>query len=264
MEKEITIKTKKPKPNLVIVHSFPTNSFILKGFYDFLRDYFTVYPIDLPGFVKMIAPLKKIELESYALYVKKEIKKLKLESYWIAGVSFGFVVVNLVKDKKHCKGILAIEPYLGTASLNLSTRQKILFVIMISVLRFFNIFYRAWHSPFFQGKFLFGSSANINEKIKKYLNEIDARTFFEMARILLVNKKHGCSLGNCPYILVINKHDGSVLADKIIYKFRTEAPNLSIIHTTAAHFPKDMSKEYFRKNIKKSEIKKMIEFMEVA
>jgi pimeloyl-ACP methyl ester carboxylesterase len=253
---------KKPKQNLVIVHSFPTNSLILKGFYDFLRDYFAVYPIDLPGFIRGTKPLKNIELENYAQYVKKEIKKLKLESYWIAGVSFGFVVVNLVKDKKHCKGILAIEPYLGTASLNLSISQKMLFVMMISVLRFFNIFYRAWHSEFFQGKFLFGSSANINEKIKKYLNEIDARTFFETAKILLVNKNHGCFLKSCPYVLVINKHDGSVLADRIIRKFKAEAPNLSIIHTTAAHFPKDMSKAYFRKNIQKGEIKKMLEFME--
>jgi pimeloyl-ACP methyl ester carboxylesterase len=252
---------KKLKQNLVIVHSFPTNSLILKGFYDFLRDYFNVYPIDLPGFIKEIKPMKTIELENYAQYVKKEIKKLKLESYWIAGVSFGFVVVNLVKDKKHCKGILAIEPYLGTASLNLSISQKVLFVLMISVLRFFNVFYRAWHSPYFQKRFLFGSSARVNDKIKGYLNEIDARTFFETAKILLINKNHGCFLKNCPYILVINKHDGSVLADQIIHKFKTEARNLSIIHTSAAHFPKDMSKKYFRKNIQKGEIEKMLEFM---
>lgn len=253
---------KKTKPHLVIVHSFPTNSLILKGFYDFLGDYFRVYPIDLPGFVKEIKPLKKIELENYALYVKREIKKLKLENYWIAGVSFGFVVVNLVKDKKYCKGILAIEPYLGSGSLNLSAKQKVFFVLMISVLRFFNVFYRAWHSPYFQKRFLFGSSARVNEKIKKYLNEIDARTFFETAKILLVNKNHGCFLKNCPYILVINKHDGSVLADRIVHKFQAEASNLLITHTTAAHFPKDMSKEYFLKNIKKEEIEKMLEFIE--
>ncbi|MFZ2188938.1 MAG: hypothetical protein WAV73_05260 [Candidatus Moraniibacteriota bacterium] len=252
---------KKPKQNLVIVHSFPTNSLILKGFYDFLRDYFNVYPIDLPGFTKEIKPMKNIELEGYARYVKKEIKKLKLENYWIAGVSFGFVVVNLVKDKKHCRGILAIEPYLGSASLNLSAKQKIFFMLMISVLRFFNVFYRAWHSPYFQKRFLFGSSARVNDKIKEYLNEIDARTFFETAKILLINKNHGCFLKNCPYILVINKHDGSVLADRIIHKFQTEASNLLITHTTAAHFPKDMSKKYFLNNIRKGEIEKMLEFM---
>ncbi|MFC1645425.1 hypothetical protein ACFL08_05355 [Patescibacteria group bacterium] len=236
---------------------------ILKGFYDFMSDYFNIYPLDLPGFVKNIKPLKKIALDNYANYAKKEIEKLGIKNYWIGGISFGFIIANLIKDQEQCKGILAIEPYLGTSSLNISFIKKASIVMLIQLLRLLNAFYVAWHSPFLQKKLLFGgSSAKLNKRVKKYLSEIDARTFFETASILLLNEDHGCSLKSCPYVLIINKNDDSVLANKIITKFEAEAQNLLITPTTSAHFPEDMSKQYFKDNIKKEDVEKILYFIQ--
>lgn len=234
---------------------------ILKGFYDFMGDFFNVYPIDLPGFVKGLKPLKNINLANYAGFVEKEIKKLELESYWVGGISFGFAVVNLIKDTKNCKGVLAIEPYLGTENLNIPLRKKLFYVLVIKILGAMNAFYRAWHSPFIQQYLLFGSSARFDEKIKNLLDEMDARTFFETAKLLLLNHDMGCVFLKRPYVLVINKDDGSIRADKIISRFACECNDLVIAHTSAEHYPKTITKEYFQKRIHQGEVDKILDFV---
>lgn len=251
----------KNKPNLVIVHSFPTNSIILKGFYDFMSDFFNVYPVDLLGFAKDIKPLKTINLANYAGFVKKEIKKLKLKSYWVGGISFGFAVVNLIKDNKSCRGVMAIEPYLGTENLNIPWRKKLFYIFIIKMLGIANAFYKAWHSPFIQQYLLFGSSARFDNKIKSLLDEMDARTFFETAKILLLNHDVDCTFLNRPYVLVINKDDESIRADKIISHFACECNNLVIAHTSTEHYPKTITKEYFQKRIHEKEVDKILDFV---
>ncbi|MFA6256874.1 MAG: hypothetical protein WCT29_01040 [Candidatus Paceibacterota bacterium] len=249
------------KPNLVIIHSFPTNSVILKGFYDFLSEFFNVYPIDLPGFLKKIKPLKTINFSNYARYVEREIKKLDLENYWIGGVSFGFAVVNLIKDHKKCRGVFAIEPYLGSENLNIPLYKRLLFLLIIRTVGAFNAFYKVWHSAFIQQYLLFGSSARFDKKIKSLLDEMDARTFFQTAKLLLHNRAVDCVFLPRPYVLVINKEDGSIRADKIISRFANEVDDLVIIHTSAEHYPKTITEEYFRKRIKPEEVTKILDFV---
>ena len=108
------------KENLILVHSFPTNSILLKGFIGYIDDYFNVYPIDLPGFRKDIKPLQKITIDSYSKFVEEKVKKLNLDDFLIGGISFGFIVVNNAKIDKKCKGIIAIEPYVNSKSLRMS------------------------------------------------------------------------------------------------------------------------------------------------
>jgi pimeloyl-ACP methyl ester carboxylesterase len=252
----------KEKANLVIIHSFPTNSIILKGFYDFLSDFFNVYPIDLPGFLKSIKPLKTINFANYAHYVEREIKKLNLESYWVGGVSFGFAVVNLIKDHKNCRGVFAIEPYLGSENLNIPLYKRLLFLFIIRILGALNVFYKVWHSPSIQKYLLFGSSARLDEKIKSLLDEMDARTFFQTAKLLLHNHQVNCVFLKRPYVLVINKEDGSIRADRIISRFANQVEDLVIVHTSAEHYPKTITREYFKKRIKKEEIAKILDFVD--
>ncbi|MFA6520315.1 MAG: hypothetical protein WCT44_01765 [Candidatus Paceibacterota bacterium] len=249
------------KPNLVIIHSFPTNSIILKGFYEFLSDFFNVYPVDLPGFLKGIKPLKTINFINYARYVEREIKKLNLESYWVGGVSFGFAVVNLIKDHKNCRGVFAIEPYLGTENLNIPFFKRLFYIFIIKILSAMNAFYKVWHSPFIQQYLLFGSSARFDEKIKSLLDEMDARTFFETAKLLLHNREIDCKFLKRPYVLVINKSDGSIRANRVISRFANEVDNLVIAHTSAEHYPKTITKEYFKKRMKEEELAKILDFV---
>ena len=101
------------KQNLIIIHSFPSNSIILKGFYDFLSDFFNVYPIDLPGFTSDEKPLAKINFQGYRQHVEKEIAHLNLKSYFLGGISFGFAIANACQVDDQCKGFLAIAPYLN-------------------------------------------------------------------------------------------------------------------------------------------------------
>src|SRR5262245_44001214 len=99
------------KENLILIHSFPTNSLLLQGFIEYLNDYVNVYPIDLPGFTQSGPALAKISLNQYTQFVERCIQALAVESYWLGGVSFGFAVVNGVQPDLRCKGFMAIEPY---------------------------------------------------------------------------------------------------------------------------------------------------------
>src|SRR6266496_3587000 len=105
------------KHNLVLVHSFPTNSILLRGLIEYLSDYFNVHFVDLPGFTKGTTPLPHITLSGYSAFLEEKINELGLETYLVAGISFGFAVVNKAKHSNKCLGILAIEPYIGTKSL---------------------------------------------------------------------------------------------------------------------------------------------------
>ena len=67
--------------NLVLVHSFPTNSILLKGLVEFLNDHFNLYFIDLPGFTQKSPPIQQITIDNYSAYVEKYINNLKIDHY---------------------------------------------------------------------------------------------------------------------------------------------------------------------------------------
>jgi len=251
----------KAKHRLVIIHSFPTNSILLKGLYDFLSDFFEVHPIDLPGFRKDIKPLEKITLENYIHYVENEIEKLKLEDYWIGGISFGFTIANLVRNSNRCKGVIAITPYLGSKFLNIPLLIRFVYVALIYLLQILNLFYKVWHSSFVQKSLLFIYNVEIGKKIKIIFEEVDARTFFETLKILLLDKQDRCIFINRPYILILNKDDKSVASEKILRKFEKGTDNLLVVYTTAEHSPDIISKEYFKKNVKQEDVTRMLDFV---
>ncbi len=257
----MTNKIQKGKPNLVMIHSFPTNSHILAGLYEYLTDFFNVYPVDLPGFVANLKPLETVNMMNYADFLRDRIEILKLDNYWVGGVSFGFSVANMVGDHRGCRGVLAIEPYLGSENLKMSNKRKVFYVLAIKAIELGNVFYKVFHSPFIQKYLLMGSSANLDKKIKNILDTMDAKTFFETAKILLTSHEVDCKLLNVPYILIINKIDGSIRADRIISRFAYEVDDLLIAHTTAEHYPKTITKEYFEKRIEKKEVDKIFEFI---
>jgi len=247
-------KNKTKKENLILVHSFPTNSIVLAGLVEFLDDYFHVYFIDLPGFTKK-TPLEKgrISLASYSKYLSEKIKEFNLDSYIIGGISFGFVVVNNMKpDAKKCKAILAIEPYLNNKFVHMSLFQRFLYAYFFTGRVMPKISKKFWESP--HAEQLFGYVLGRHNKLTTIVAEVDARTFFDTAKILFKNSKKVTFHTRIPYVLWINKHDTTINADKIVAEFEKNVPRLLVKYNDVDHYPRDMSKRYFKSKIKEKDI----------
>lgn len=105
------------KQNLVLIPGFVTNNTILEKPINYLKKFFNIYCIDLPG---LGAPgrLNDFSLASYGKYVTEQINELNLDSYILEGVSFGFGVASHVAVDDRCRGIIAFYPYVGADSLN--------------------------------------------------------------------------------------------------------------------------------------------------
>ena len=251
----------KSKENLILVHSFPTNSILLEGLIAFLDDYFKVYFIDLPGFTKK-SPLdrNKVSLKFYSDYISAEIEKLNLDKYIIGGISFGFIVVNEAKlDRKKCKAILAVEPYINNKFLHLSFLKRFLYTHLLDDIFTDKFAKKVWESPHVENilRFLMGEPNNADVLLK----ELDYRTFFQTAKILMNNNKNPKYRDDMPYVLWINKNDTTISADKIIDEFLTKIKKLLVRFNDVDHYPKDMSKKYFKSKIKKQDVLESIEWI---
>lgn len=247
------------KHNLVILHSFPTNSVILSGFYEFLADYFNVYPIDLPGFVKGSKPLEEATIENCSKHILKEIAGLHLKEYWIAGVSFGFYVANMVTEDKKCKGFLAIEPFIGASGLKMSKIKTFFFESLLCMINVLNVCYSVWENKFLHNHLFSkgcGSSIAVLNLMKQH---VDPTTFFKIALEILRTKE--VVFQNKPYVLIINPNDETVDARPITKKFGELGNRCYTAITTSDHFPEEISKRYFRKHVPEHEIGNILTFM---
>ena len=242
------------KPNLVIIHSFPANSRVLSGLYAFLSDYFTVYPIDLPGFNVGLAPIKDITIQGYTAYVQAELDKLGLSSYVLAGISFGFCVANNCVVDKRCKGILALAPYLNSSYLTANPTWMRLMLACTSQL---GAYRRLYHSGFFQ-RYL---DTQVPSGLLNLMNEtIHPYTFFETAKMLLYYRKEPV-FHDKPYVLVINEQDTTIQGAKTLKRFE-ELDKLCIIKTTLDHHPKEISRAYFQKHFPENDLKQVLSFIQ--
>ena len=242
------------KPNLVIIHSFPTNSKVLDGLYAFLSDYFTLYPIDLPGFDVDLAPIKDISIASYAAYVQSEVNKLALNSYILGGVSFGFCVANSCVVDERCKGILALAPYLS--SLYIMKNPAWMRVLLACATRL-GAHRRIYQSKFFQRYF----NGQVNSGLFYLIHKtVHPYTFFETAKMLLHYKKEPF-FHDKPYVLVINEKDTTIQGLKTLKRFET-LDKVCIIKTTLAHHPEDLSHAYFQRHLPKEDLDRALGFIE--
>lgn len=180
------------KPHLLLVHSFPTNSVLLRGLKEFLDDYFIVHFIDLPGFHKDVPPFNgSITFKKFSNYFEQKILELDLKEYVVAGVSFGFLVVNSAKLDKRCKAILAMEPFINTDCLNISFLDKGKYKTITSLLkivRLVGIESKIWESDWFN-KYLQNISNYPEDRVNTIIRHIDPRTFFTVMNLLLGYKK---------------------------------------------------------------------------
>ena len=204
------------KPHLLLVHSFPTNSILLKGLEEFLADYFTVHFIDLPGFNNNVPSFNgSVTLKKFSNYFEQKVEELNVDEYIVGGVSFGFLVINNAKLDKRCKAILAMEPFLNTDCLNISFIDKGAYKATTSLLkmvRLTGVENKIWKSDWF-GKYLQKISDYPEERINIIIEHIDARTFFTVAGLLLSYKENP-KFHDLPYFLVGNFADKTINFDK--------------------------------------------------
>ena len=252
------------KPHLLLVHSFPTNSLLLHGLEEFLADYFTVHFIDLPGFHKNNPPFNgEITLESFSNYFEQKIAELDVDEYIVGGVSFGFLVVNNAKLDKRCKAILAMEPFVSTDCLNVSYLKQKTYTSISTMLKMVHQLHLEnfiWNSKGFNN-YLQKESDYPKERVDMIIKHIDSRTFFAVASMLL-NYRKNIKFHNLPYFLVGNFADKTINFDKTVEIFIKNLHELHIASEPIDHYPKDLTKTYFKTRIPKEHISRMLACME--
>ena len=247
------------KENLILTHSFPTNSILLNGLIDYLDDFFNVYFIDLPGFTQQVPPLKKVELEGFYKYASDKVAEFNLPHFIAGGISFGFLVMNNVKYDERCKGILAIEPFMGGPSLKMDTKKRARYNFLIGLVSTLRVYDPVWKSKWLR--------VNL-PKLRHYppgtidvmLDEIDGRTFIEVGKLLLSEPAHR-EFQNRPYVLIGNPEDRTVNFPYIEQTMREGVDRLLVITTDLEHFPKDTSKAYFQSKIPGDLMNRVLEFV---
>lgn len=88
------------KKNVILIHGWGLNLNYFNNLINDLKDNYTVYAIDLPGFGKSQMPDKYYSTSNYANILLEFIKKYKIDSPTLIGHSFGGkVIIDLITDK---------------------------------------------------------------------------------------------------------------------------------------------------------------------
>lgn len=250
------------KPHLVLVHSFPTNSILLRGLEEFLSDFFIVHFIDLPGFTKDSKPLEKISIDEFSHYLDQQIERITVNEYVVGGISFGFLIATNAHLDRRCRAILAIEPYINATFLRFSfwERQKYrLTFLCIQILGWFHAIQFLWKSKLFE-LYLRDLTGYTNERVRLMLDCFDPHTFFSVAKLLTTSSKEP-RLHALPYFLIGNHTDRTVDFSRTIDFFRERVKNFSFLPVSIEHYPKDLSRSYFQSHIPVTSIQEILSFL---
>ncbi len=247
-----------------MVHSFPTNSVLLHGLNEFLSDYFTVHFIDLPGFHKDSPPFKgSISIKKFSSYFDEKVAELDLDEYIAAGISFGFLVINNAKLDKRCKAILAMEPFVNTKCLSIPFWRQKKYIVIASLLKlvhWFGLEKYIWQSVWFSN-YLQKQSDYAKERVDTIIKHIDSRTFFAVAATLLTYKRKP-KFHNLPHFLIGNFSDKTINFDHVVEIFIKSLHELHIASEPIDHYPKDLTKSYFKTRIPHEHIQRMLACIE--
>jgi pimeloyl-ACP methyl ester carboxylesterase len=244
---------------LVLAHPLCSNRTTLAGLIHFLSDYYDVYAIELPGFSRSIPPLKAVSIENLASFFAHEVRKLRLTSYILAGISFGFLVVNQLPPPPECRAIFAISPFIGAYALRKSRISRYLLQSALSVVLASHLEEEIWNSRWFSS--LIRRSSR-RERYTDLLPQIDARTFFILSQSLL-RWNSLPTLHNVPYVLWANQHDSTVDYVSVTHAFRSAHRLLQLEHHVE-HSPVAPSAQYFADRIAVSDFPAIAQFLRIA
>jgi len=246
------------KENLVLVNAFLTNSLVLRGLIDYLGNYFRVHFIDLPGFVRDIPPLSKVTLENYAAYVQGQIDGLDLDSYILGGISFGFAVISHLDPNELCKGVVAITPFLNSRWLNLGLFKKSAYSLLVRLTLAFDLPLKIWNHRLFRRVFHWYSDYPA-DRIETLLSQMEGRTFFETARLILTHRQP-CRFQNLPYVLVLSHSDRTIKNGPLLELFEKKIDRLKVVRAGIDHYPLEVSEDYFQSRFPQEDMLDIIIF----
>jgi pimeloyl-ACP methyl ester carboxylesterase len=247
------------KENLVLVHSFYANSFILRGLGEFLSEDFRVHFIDLPGFHAEEPPLPEVSLERFSGHVADRIRALGLDDFIIGGISFGYTVVSRVLLPPECRGVLAVFPFLGSRSLALRRRKKLFYRAVVNVIGASGLGGPLWNSRLLES-FAFWWSSYPPERVRLILDHMDGRTFFATAQLIL-NNGDGAMFHDRPHVLVLNPADTTISADYCERVFEERVRDLCVMRTDLDHYPVEPTAEYFRSRVSRADMDRIKAFL---
>ena len=179
------------------------------------------------------------------------------------GVSFGFLVINSAKLDKRCKAIIAMEPFVNTHCLNISFGKQKKFIALANLLKligYFNLEKFIWRSNWFNN-YLQKESEYPKERVDTIIKHLDCKTFFSVTSILL-NYKKDPKFHELPYFLVGNFADKTINFNKVVEVFVKNLRELHITSEPIDHYPKDLTKSYFKTRIPNEHIKRILSCIE--
>jgi hypothetical protein len=177
------------------------------------------------------------------------------------GISFGFAVMNHLEHDERCKCIIALEPFIGSRSLNYGPIKKNLLAWLIQAVCSLKLYSIFWGSRVV-AKYLPKLMHYPPETVSVLFDQIDARTFFETANIIL-NDEHAYGFHDLPYVLIANKDDHTVNFDYIYETLSHNISRLLVLNTVIDHYPEDTSKAYFQKMVPEEMIQQINAFFEL-
>ncbi|HUU38124.1 MAG TPA: alpha/beta hydrolase family protein [Candidatus Desulfaltia sp.] len=246
------------KENLVLVNAFLTNSLVLRGLIDYLGRFFRVHFIDLPGFIRDVPPLSEVSLENYADYVRRRLDDLGLDSYLLGGISFGFAVISHLRPDERCRGVVAITPYLSARWLNLGLVKRSSYAFLVRMALAFDLPTKVWNHRFFHRVFHWYSDYPA-ERIDTLLSQMEGRTFFETARIILSHRRP-CRFHERPYVLILSHADRTVKNDPLLKFFEENVERLKVVRVGFDHYPLEVTEDYFQSRFPQEDIRQIIGF----
>ena len=202
--------------------------------------------------------LKEISFDSFSKFLEKRINDLKLGNFIIGGISMGFFIVNKLPFDHRCQGILAIEPYIDSNTLLFGRHTVKVLIILISGIQLLKLERHLWESNLF--KVILSRLKLPKNIIPSILAEYSPQTFFKLAKIILSNNE-AIKFQNKPYVLLVNKDDGTVSYNYLVKVFKEKVNQLKIITTHVEHYPSDLSKQYFEMMIPNSQVIEVINFL---
>ena len=250
--------TSNSKENLVLVNAFLTNSLVLRGLIDYLNRFVRVHFIDLPGFARHVPPLDQVTLENYAAYVQNRVDGLNLDSYLLGGISFGFAVISHLEPDERCKGVVAITPFLNSRWLNLGLMKKSTYSFLVHLTLAFDLHSRIWNHRLFHRAFRWYSDYPA-DRVETLLNEMEGRTFFETARIILTHRKP-IRLQDLPHVLILSHSDRPIKNGPLLDLFEKNIDRLKVVRADIDHYPLEVSEDYFQTRFSQEDMEDIIVF----
>ncbi|MCL4217624.1 MAG: alpha/beta hydrolase [Candidatus Hydrogenedentes bacterium] len=247
------------KENLVLVPSFPTNSAILEPVVDYLKEFFNVICIDLPGFHPEQSALHPMSLRAYVRFVENRITQLDVESFILGGLSFGYRIISQVCVDDRCKALLAIGPLLNSESLAMSARRKRFYLgvgRVVEGLRLQNII---WNSAFIRR--LIVGAGHPTETLHVMFAQVNPRAFFRTARLILEDKEKPM-FQDLPHVIILNQHDRTVRQDRVIAAFRADVNQLLVVDTGMDHYPRTLSRAYFEEHMPETKVRQAMQWVQ--